>query len=173
MNRVLVAYGTKRGSTKEIAERIGTVLSRYVEVDVRAVKDVHDVAPYSAVIVGSPIYAGRWKHDVVRFLRRHRRMLKYTRVWLFHSGPLADVADVDQPLPANVFGLKRGIGAHDVVTFGGCLERRPSGLMARMVASRWSGDYRDFAKVEAWANEIGKQLSGHIGTQAATEREVS
>ena len=159
MIRVLVAYGTKRGSTKEIAEEIGDTLSDFsLKIDVAPVNEVTDVSYYGAVIVGSPIYAGRWQRDVVRFLRRHRSALSRTRVWLFHSGPLAEGAEVNQPVPETVFELQRVIGAHGVVTFGGRLERNPRGRIAKLMASRWAGDYRDFVKVRAWANEIGRQL---------------
>ena len=44
---ILVAYATKRGSTQEVAEAIGTSLrERGLEVDVRAAAAVDGFAPY-------------------------------------------------------------------------------------------------------------------------------
>src|SRR5438477_3803419 len=86
--RVLVAYGTKFGSTAEIAEAIGTTLRvAGLEVDVKRAGQVGSLEPYRAVVLGSAVYVTRWRRDAMRLLRRERE-LKQREVWLFSSGPV-------------------------------------------------------------------------------------
>jgi menaquinone-dependent protoporphyrinogen oxidase len=70
MNRqVLVTYASKYGATAEIAEKIGEVLRQEgVPADVLPVKQVDDLTPYTAVILGSAVYIGRWRKEAVKFL---------------------------------------------------------------------------------------------------------
>ena len=58
--RVLVAAASRHGSTEEIATRIGEVVGRRLEVEVRQPDEVASVLPYAGVILGSGVYAGRW-----------------------------------------------------------------------------------------------------------------
>jgi menaquinone-dependent protoporphyrinogen IX oxidase len=59
--KVLVTYSTRTGSTKGVAETIGTTLSGLGEVvDVAPMQEVTDISQYSAVIAGSSIQPGKW-----------------------------------------------------------------------------------------------------------------
>ena len=61
MNRILVAYASKMGSTREIAERIGSDLSEAgFDVLVSSCADAPPVGEFSAVVIGSAIYTRRW-----------------------------------------------------------------------------------------------------------------
>ena len=61
-NNVLVAYASKYGATKEIAEKIGEVLQDAgCSVDVHSVSDVKDLSGYQAVVLGSAAYIGGWR----------------------------------------------------------------------------------------------------------------
>ncbi len=52
--QILVTYATKHGATAEIAEKIGELLRQEeLSVVVLPVKQVKDLAPYTAVILGS------------------------------------------------------------------------------------------------------------------------
>ena len=59
--QLLVAYATGAGSTAEVADAIGEVLgAEDVPVDVTHVRQVEDLEPYTAVVVGSSVReAGR------------------------------------------------------------------------------------------------------------------
>jgi menaquinone-dependent protoporphyrinogen oxidase len=77
MSAILVVYATKNGSTREVAEAIGTVAAAEgagIEV-VPAHAVVGPVTPADLVVLGAPIYSGRWHRDAHRFLKRHRREL--------------------------------------------------------------------------------------------------
>jgi menaquinone-dependent protoporphyrinogen oxidase len=85
MNKmILVAYDTKSGSTGEVAEAIGKALRESgAMVDVCLAKDVTEVSSYDAVIVGSPIFYGKLRSEVVRFLERHQDVLSRIPVAYF------------------------------------------------------------------------------------------
>ena len=160
MKTLLVTYGTKHGATAEIAEVLADgARSAGIDVDVLPVEAVKDVGSYQAVVVGSAIYAGRWRRSVVRFLKRHRYDLRQRSVWLFHDGPLDDSVGVPQPLPKKVHDLARFIGPIDTVTFGGKLDPNTSGVIAGRMAKRWGGDFRDMVAIRAWGATIGEQLA--------------
>lgn len=162
---VLVTYASTHGATAEIAREIRDRLSEH-EVDAVAlpVGEVHDLAEYRAVVLGSAVYAGHWGAEAVRFLRRNRRDLADRDVWLFQSGPLNDSADRDVvPLPRRVAALAERTRTHGHTTFGGKLDADAQGFIARkMVANGLAGDFRDFERVRAFACEIAGTLSSHI-----------
>lgn len=162
MRKVLIAYSTRRGATKEIAEAIGApLLAKGFEVDVRDVRTVRDVRAYDAVIVGSAIYMGRWLRPAVRFVKRHHRDLHARPVWFFQDGPLGeDRKDVEQPLPLHVGALARRIHALGVKTFGGRLAPDAKGFVASRMAKRYAGDFRDFREIGAWASTVAATLTG-------------
>ncbi|MEA3312608.1 MAG: flavodoxin domain-containing protein [candidate division WOR-3 bacterium] len=55
--KVLVAYATKHGSTREVAEKIGEVMkSKGAEVKVANITDKPDPAGYDAVVIGGAVY---------------------------------------------------------------------------------------------------------------------
>ena len=122
MAKVLVAYGSKMGGTAGIAERVAeTLKGRGHQVTLAPAGKVPGKMSWDAAVVGSGLYAGRWRREAVRLLRRLAGPgEKPGRVWLFHSGPLGDEhADDPEPLPGKVRALAERLGAADVVTFGG------------------------------------------------------
>ncbi|WP_323136091.1 flavodoxin domain-containing protein [Streptomyces sp. NBC_01481] len=85
---VLVAYGSKKGSTAEIAQFIASILrDEGVKADARPAAQVCDIRPYEAVVLGGALRMGRWHRDARRFARRHRHALAGRPLWLFSSGP--------------------------------------------------------------------------------------
>lgn len=62
--RILVSAASKRGSTAQIATRVGEALRSGLPadavVDVCAAAQVDEVTPYDAVVLGSAVYMGRW-----------------------------------------------------------------------------------------------------------------
>src|SRR5690606_33116049 len=77
MDRVLVAYATRFGSTEEVAQRIGTVLSsESIQTDVRAVEEITSLRDYDAIVIGSAIRVGRWVPEAVDFLREYEAELR-------------------------------------------------------------------------------------------------
>lgn len=159
--RVLVAYGSRMGGTAGIAETVGrTIAGAGLEVAVRPAADVRELAGYDAVVVGGALYAGRWHRHARRFVKRHAAALRAVPVWLFSSGPLdASAATGEIPPVAQVRELLRLVGARGHVTFGGRLPADAKGFPASAMARTRAGDWRDPARIEAWAARVAGQLS--------------
>lgn len=85
---VLLAYGSKHGATREIAERVGKVLrDAGLAVEVKAAKDAGALTGYRAVVLGSGLYIGAWVKDAANLLKKRADELAGLPVWLFSSGP--------------------------------------------------------------------------------------
>ena len=151
--RVLVAYGSKMGGTKGLAEMLGADLADLgYDVDILPGGDVSDVNSYDAVIVGGAVYYFiQWHKDAKSLVKRHLEDLRQRPVWLFSSGPLDDSAtEKDIPPIKSVDRLIDRVGARGHVTFGGRLEEKNGSLPV--------GDWRDPGHVRRWAEQIHQAL---------------
>jgi menaquinone-dependent protoporphyrinogen oxidase len=158
---VLVAYGTKRGSTRAIADRIGAALVEDgCEVEVLPAGQVRDVTGFDAVVLGGALYASQWHRDARRFARHHARSLHGRPVWLFSSGPLDDSANLREiPPVAGAVRAAQRLQARGHTTFGGRLDPDTSGHLARALARRGAGgDYQDAEQIRTWAHGIAAQV---------------
>jgi menaquinone-dependent protoporphyrinogen oxidase len=160
---VLVAYATKHGSTREIAEAIATTLAdRGIPTEALAVDAVADVVPYDALVLGSAVYMGRWLKEATEFARRHRELLTERPLWLFSSGPLGtDVVDAEEQ-PKELAELRQMLGPRDHRLFYGALTRDALGFGERMVVKAVKapeGDFRDWDEIRAWAVPIAGELA--------------
>jgi menaquinone-dependent protoporphyrinogen oxidase len=73
--RVLVAYATRHGSTKEVAEAIAEELrAAGAAAEARSVSEAADPAAYDAVVVGGPMIMG-WHKDAAKFVKRNAAVL--------------------------------------------------------------------------------------------------
>lgn len=159
--RVLVAHGSVRGSTAEIAAVVGEALTEagYV-VDVRDASAVDGLSEYDGVVLGGALYAGRWARRARRFVSRHVDELERMPVWLFSSGPLdGSASEGEIPPTRSVARYAERVRARDHVTFGGRLAPDARGFPASAMARNGhAGDFRDMDAVRAWATEIAEAL---------------
>jgi len=162
MIKVLVAYATKMGATKDIAETVGDELARSgIEAHVHNAAAVSDLSGYDAVVIGSAIYTNRWRPEAIRLLSLAARGTPRP-VWLFQSGPLGEDAETMQvEVPKKVARLAESIGAPVPVTFGGRIEPASAkGFIAtKMAKGSMAGDFRDFDRIRHWADGIAEQLT--------------
>ncbi len=167
---VLVAYGSKYGSTAEIAERLGDTLRQAgYQVQVFRAGRVGSLDGYRAVVLGSAVYMARWRPEAVRLLARlaRHRADAPRDVWLFSSGPVGE--DKGEPAekvdrwtrPKRVEQLAAQVGAREHVVFGGCISADAGGFMRKKMAQgippQWH-DKRDWNAIDAWARGIGATL---------------
>jgi menaquinone-dependent protoporphyrinogen oxidase len=162
-SRVLVAYASKMGSTKEIAEVIGQELEASgLQVVVATCADNPSPADFDGVIIGSAIYTRRWLKTATRYLKRHAAQLDPHRTWLLHSGPCGEGAHDEQaPTPRAVARVIGPAGLPAPVTFGGRLDaEHATGRLSRWMAAEGplSGDFRDWTRIRAWASDIAHQV---------------
>lgn len=160
MTKVLVAYATKLGSTREIAEAIGQELAAAGhQVDVASVNDVHDVTRYEAVVLGSALYAAHWQRDANRFVQKHLDALKATRLWAFSSGPLdRRQAAQDFAMTKHALEVTAGLRILGHHTFGGRLSA-DADVDPQVLLTHPIGDFRDFERIRRWGRELAEALS--------------
>jgi menaquinone-dependent protoporphyrinogen oxidase len=160
--RVLVTWGSRLGGTEGIARIVADDLkSRGVDVAVMPAAQLRGVGGFDAAIVGGALYASRWHKAAVRFVSRHIAGLRRIPVWLFSSGPLDASADRETIPPVkDVAVLMERVGALGHTTFGGKLPTDARGFPASAMAKKHAGDWRNPARVHAWAAEIASALPG-------------
>src|SRR5947209_1538341 len=88
---LLIAHASKHGSTEQVANEIAAALEEVgVAADVRPARAVRDAGEYAAVVLGAPIYMGRWHPDARAFLRRNREPLGRVPFAVFALGPVTE-----------------------------------------------------------------------------------
>jgi menaquinone-dependent protoporphyrinogen oxidase len=159
--RALIVYGTRNGGTAGLAHMIGTAFEREGwQVQIADAADAPGIGDVDLVVVGGGLYVGRWVPSVRHWVRRHTATLKLVPVWFFSSGPLDDSAAAGDMAPApSVAKLAREVEVHGHMTFGGYLDKQPRGFIARQMARRNSGDWRDPDQVAEWVHLICRQAS--------------
>jgi menaquinone-dependent protoporphyrinogen oxidase len=154
--RVLVAWGSKAGGTRGIAETIAeTLRSAGVDVVAEPADAVVSVAGFDAVVIGGAIYANRWHAAARRFVSRNLAALRKVPVWFFSSGPLDATAEagIIAPVP-EVAVLMERVGALGHETFGGRLSADAKGFPASSMAKKRAGDWRNSEHIRAWADSL-------------------
>ena len=159
---ILVAYESKHGSTKGIAERISEKLRQMgKETDVRSVDSVSDPGIYEAFVIGSAIYYGSWMKEATEWVNKNQSILANRPVWLFSSGPLGtEVKDAEQQ-PKEMADFQKTIKPRNDRVFFGSLDHHKLSFTERMVAKAVrapEGDYCDWEAIDAWAESIARDL---------------
>jgi menaquinone-dependent protoporphyrinogen oxidase len=86
----VLAYASKYGSTKGVAERIAARLAKHGNrVELRPVDEVDGVDAYSAVVLGSAVFNQAWMIEATEFVQRNQSGLSGRPVWISASGPSA------------------------------------------------------------------------------------
>ena len=169
--RVLVTAASRHSATTEIAQAIASTLEHAgLEVEVRRPDEIVDLTRYDAVVVGSAIYAGHWLEPAKDLIDRTASLLSTKPVWLFSTGPIGDPLKPGE-LPVDVAAMLERSRAREHRLFGGRLDRRDLGIGERAIVrivGIADGDYRPWAEITAWAEEI----AGVLKTGATTPQPV-
>jgi len=165
-NKILVAYASRAGSTGEVAEAIGQVLCEAgAAVDVRLVKEVTDLSPYRAVIVGSAIYMGKWMSEAVKFVETHRETLSQMPVACFTVCLTLkeDTEENRREVAAYLDPVREVVQPVDVGLFAGVMDYNKLPFIFRLMMKAMKspqGDFRDWEAIRAWAAGVRPALLG-------------
>ena len=163
---ILVTYATRSGSTAGVAEAIGRALAESgAQVEVRPMSEVHDLAPYRAVIAGSSIQGQKWLPEAMRFVQTHRAALNQKPFAAFLVCITLSMSGADQyregvsswmaPVRALARPVSEGLFAGTLdfqkmpLTFNTLMMRIP------VLLGMWKvGDHRDWNAIRAWAERV-------------------
>lgn len=155
MPKVLIAYDTRNGSTADVAHAIAARLrERGCDTDVRLARDVRDVSLCDALVVGAPLYSGRWLSGAHRLLRRVAKLAPESRPVLavFALGPRVDDGPENWVRPREQFdralAKHRSLPPAATALFGGADPPKKSPRR----------DIRDWDAIDAWADELAALL---------------
>jgi len=168
-NRLLIAYGSRCGSTGGVAEAIGQVLSKAgTAVDVRVVKDVNDLSPYQGVIVGSAIRMGKWLPEAVAFVKTHRDSL--SRLPVAYFAVCLTMKDDTVENRRKALGFLDPVRKQfpqvkpvDIGLFAGAVDYKKLSLaygLILKVKGAPEGDFRNWEAIRTWAAGICPALDG-------------
>lgn len=166
--RVLVVVASRHGATAEIARALAVRLNEFrdgaagVMAMAVPVEQDPDPRPFTAVVVGSAVYLGRWLEPARRYTAAHAAALRGRPVWLFSSGPIGD-PPFPPDEPHDLTPLVRLIGAREHRVFPGRLDKARLGFGERAMVTAMRaplGDFRDWDAVRIWADHIAAALTG-------------
>jgi menaquinone-dependent protoporphyrinogen oxidase len=163
---ILVTYATRYGSTQEVAEAIAATLRESgLEVEIQPMRKVQTLDRFRAIVMGAPLFIGRWHIDAEKFLSQHQEALTQRPVAIFTLGQAqskdkdwgAVHAQLDRelakypwltPVAQELFG-----GKYDPTKlhfFDKLLASFPASPLYQMPAS----DLRDWTAIRTWANKL-------------------
>jgi menaquinone-dependent protoporphyrinogen oxidase len=167
---VFVAYSSRLGSTAEVAQAIAASIRKSgLVVDIAPVSQVGSIPRMTAVILGAPLYIGRFPKEFHRFLARHRVALEILKPWCFVLGPTqAKPGDFEAARHQAIRQLApyKWFCPADVHVFGGRWDPRhlpfPFSLVTRLPGHPLdkipAADVRDWTEIEQWATWIARQV---------------
>ena len=167
---VLIAYATRSGSTGEVAQAIAAAMDEAgVPAEVQAVEEVATLSGREAIILGAPLYVGRFPKEFHQFLRFQREALRVQRPWVFVVGPTrnreADFEGASKQAERQLNGYP-WLCVKDVQVFGGrwslqnlpfpfSLLRRIPGNPLKTIPEE---DSRDWTAIRAWGIGVAQQI---------------
>ncbi|MDT8358274.1 MAG: flavodoxin domain-containing protein [Methanomicrobiaceae archaeon] len=160
---VLIAYATKHNTTKEIAEAISKTLNAAgLTAEALPAKEAGDVASYHAVIIGSPIYAGRIIKDAAIFAEKNAKDLEARTVFAFtvELGVAERSEENIKKADAALAPIRNAVSLAGVEHFAGRFD--PSyfpviGFLMKLGGKNYE-DHRDWDRIREWAENIAADL---------------
>jgi menaquinone-dependent protoporphyrinogen oxidase len=173
--RILVAYASRAGSTAEVADVVGQVLRESgAEVEVRPVEDVHSLAGYDALVLGSAIWVGKPLPEALQFATAQQQALAGLSVAYFilcdtlredtpanratARGYVTPLERIKQPVTLGLFAGKKDFSTvHPLLRW-----------LLKHVVKLPEGDWRDWERIRAWAAALAPRLARAEPLPAAT-----
>lgn len=164
--KILVTYASRFGSTAGVAEAIGKTLAELgASVDVLPMREVKDLSPYHAVVVGSAINGGAWLPEAMHFMQTYRAELTQKSFAAFLVCMTLSMRNADQyrshvatwldPVRTLVKPLSEGLfaGALDIKKIPSASDRLKFRLSVLFGAWK-EGDHRDWNAIRTWAKSL-------------------
>jgi menaquinone-dependent protoporphyrinogen oxidase len=164
--KVLITYASGFGTTQEIAEFIGKVLTeKGIEVALAPASDVTDITAYDGVILGASIRAGNLLPAALNFASKFKYALAKIPVAAFVVclTMQEDTEENRQIVSCWLNPLRELVTPFDTGYFAGQLVYKQlpfSNQLLAQLMKQPEGDYRDRDKIRAWALGLVPVLTG-------------
>lgn len=174
--RALIVYGTRYGSTKEIAERIGQRLEEKgieVKIDEAGNISTENIGSCDLVVIGSAIIAGAWIRSVEKFILLNESTLAGRRTAVFVC--CMDAADPSRVAEARANYIDKVLSRYpnlnpaSTAMFSGVVNFPAYGFIVRKLMKSEAAkrsitgtdadgvwDMRDWNAIDAWARNLLK-----------------
>jgi menaquinone-dependent protoporphyrinogen oxidase len=167
---VLITYGSRSRSTKEVAEAIGATMKEAgVQVDVRPMEKLTSISDDTSLVMGTAFYGGHFPKEFRRFLKQFQRELGNVRPWIFVLVPAENegkhFASAEEEARQELAKYP-WLHTADVRVMGGSVNPRHLGLpflislamklnpMRKVPAS----DVRDWDFIRRWAEAVAEHM---------------
>jgi menaquinone-dependent protoporphyrinogen oxidase len=169
MKQILIAYGTRYGSTREVAETVAAMLTEQgIDTDVKQAREVRSLDDHDAVVLGTPLYLGALHKDVRALLEKNQTALEHTPFALFALGPIKADDGIDGSRAQFVNALAKlpvstpastavFVGAYDPARLG-FRDKMLTALPASPLHGEVAHDERDWEEIRRWAQGLGTMV---------------
>ncbi|MHA2356675.1 MAG: flavodoxin domain-containing protein [Candidatus Thorarchaeota archaeon] len=175
VHKVLVAYDSESGSTGEVADFIGNILSENGNiVEVKTVRETVDLTSYDRIIIGSPIRYDKWMSDARKFVKNNQEILSKIPVAFFFtclvlSKKSDKTARQAKEYSDKLYDIAPLVKPASVMEFEGFLDYSKLPFTSRMILRLYlvvlrvkerdrsiarEGDYRDWHAIRSWVESI-------------------
>ena len=165
MKRILIVYGTRRGTTENTANVIAEtlILKHGHVVEVTDVKNIRTykqrLHEFEIIVVGSSIQSGRWVNRALRFLKKHDFINQKVAIFVTAGGILNK---------EKKYGMKKEDVIHEAICnyidrflpnfrFTPVSKMAFGGMVIRSGKEKFNSWNRE--DIEAWAINLGKILN--------------
>ena len=183
MSKVLILYGTRYGTTKEISDEIekvikdnGMITESFNLKEVNP-KNIPPLDQYDGIIIGTGIKMGMWTKTVKNFVQKRKAELKKKQASLgFYVCCGEAKNDINKAIEKYIYPKLEKVGIQSALidAFGGAYDLREGSLVSGMTRKIIIGvmkeeegiedpegqlyDYRDWDKIRDFANQYVEVL---------------
>ena len=175
MNKVLIVYGTRYGTTTEVVQDMRNTASELgVQVDVVHLEKgtpFPEPDEYDLVIIGSGIQAGQWTKRPLKYIEQKLESLSKTKVALFvvsgYAGNPDKVAEAQINYLDKMSENYPGLAPISTALIGGMFEFKKYNIVVRALVKSMLKrdtppgeevpekiDFRDWDMIRDWIKEI-------------------
>jgi menaquinone-dependent protoporphyrinogen oxidase len=167
---LLIAYTSRAGSTAEVAEALGVSLREAgLLVEIQPMSRVESFFGCKALVIGAPLYFGRFPRELQKFLALNREALEVIHPWFFALGP---TENDPKTFEAARCEAERALCKHswlhlrELRVLGGKWDPKTMPFpfsLAKLLPANPIGkipatDIRDWAAIRDWASVIARQV---------------